>query len=289
MNFDDLLHAPQYSLPQAQKEAVLVPQFNELTRHHRRNCPPYDRLLAAVYPGESDANSLAEIPFLPIALFKTHKLCSVPESEIFKTLTSSGTTGQQVSQIPLDRETAQRQTTALSRIMTHILGPQRLPMILVESASILKDRTRFNARAAGVLGMMNFGRRHFYALDEDMKLDELGEHFGVRLRGKLHTTFGQAFFGFMVALCVVTSRGWIEADESKTDPASLRSWAFTLVGSIYLQIVVGAWFRHFKTTAALWSHIVLAVGVLGLALVTAARVLRNTRTRHTRNTSMVAK
>jgi hypothetical protein len=79
-----------------------------------------------------------------------------------------------MSQIVLDSETARRQTIALSRIMTGILGPARLPMILVESPSIVKDRLRFNARAAGVLGMMNFGRRHFYALDDAMNLDEPG-------------------------------------------------------------------------------------------------------------------
>jgi Acyl-protein synthetase, LuxE len=86
-------------------------------------------------------------------------------------LQSSGTTGQQPSRIPLDRETARRQTIALSRIMTHILGPKRLPMLLVESPSLIQDRRQFNARVAGLLGMMNFGHNHFYALDANMQLD----------------------------------------------------------------------------------------------------------------------
>ena len=90
-----------------------------------------------------------------------------------------------------------------------------------------------------------------------------------------HGAFGQAFFGFMVALCVVTSHGWMQADTPKSDPAALRSWAFALLALIYLQIVVGAWFRHFKTTPALWSHIVLALIVLGFAHATAARFRRH--------------
>ncbi len=90
-----------------------------------------------------------------------------------------------------------------------------------------------------------------------------------------HGAFGQAFFGFMVALCVVTSRGWMQSEAQKNDPADLRRWAFALLTLIYVQIVVGAWFRHFKTTPALWSHIVLAVIVLGFALATAGRVNRN--------------
>ena len=35
----------------------------------------------------------AEVPALPVSLFKTHELRSVPEEAVFKTLTSSATTG----------------------------------------------------------------------------------------------------------------------------------------------------------------------------------------------------
>jgi hypothetical protein len=196
VNFDDLLSAPQYSLTQRRKEAELTPQFRELTLHHLLRCPAYARLLSVIYPESGAADSLAAIPFIPISLFKTHRLSSIPDSDVFKTLTSSGTSGQQVSQIVLDRETARRQTIALSRIMTSVLGPERLPMILVESETILKDRLHFNARAAGVLGMMNFGRRHFYALDEAMNLDEAGlRSFLSEFSGKPFLIFG---FTFMV-------------------------------------------------------------------------------------------
>jgi Acyl-protein synthetase, LuxE len=192
MTFDELLAAPQFSLAQAEKERFLLEQINGLTRHHRARCSAYDRVLSAVFPEGGDAGALAEAPYLPVGLFKSHRLLSIPESEVFKTLTSSGTTGQRVSQIFLDRETAQRQTLALARIMTHVLGPSRLPMILVESAALIKDRLRFSARAAGLLGMATFGRQHFYALNEQMEFDEDG------LRGFLARFGGQAFliFGF---------------------------------------------------------------------------------------------
>ena len=172
MTFEELLNTPPYTLPQAEKAALLVGQLNFLTTHHRENCPEYDRLVSVLNPGPGEARTLADVPFFPVGLFKSHTLRSIPESGIFKTLTSSGTTGQEVSRIFLDQETARRQTTALGRIMTSLLGPARLPMVLVESASVVKDRRRFSARAAGVLGMMNFGRQHFYALDEQMHLDE---------------------------------------------------------------------------------------------------------------------
>lgn len=87
-----------------------------------------------------------------------------------------------------------------------------------------------------------------------------------------HGSFGQAFFGLMVGICVVTSRGWVAAGHPRHDPASLRSWAVVLVALIYSQIAVGAWFRHFKTAPALWTHLVLAMAVLGFSHATAARV-----------------
>jgi cytochrome c oxidase assembly protein subunit 15 len=43
---------------------------------------------------------------------------------------------------------------------------------------------------------------------------------------------------------------------------------------VYAQVVVGAWFRHFGTAPALWSHVVLAVAVLGHSVGLVARVGR---------------
>lgn len=177
MTFAELLALDPYGLPQPAKEQALLPELDALTRHHAQHCAPYERLLRGLghqstgHQSNSPVTALEQIPFLPVGLFKTHRLASVPPEQQYKTLTSSGTTGQQVSQIVLDAETARRQSAALSRIMTHVLGPKRLPMILIESRAVLRDRNRLGARAAGLVGMMNFGRDHLYALDDDMRLD----------------------------------------------------------------------------------------------------------------------
>jgi len=166
----ELLDLPIYGLTQQEKARTLLPELANLTRRHRAACPMYARMLDAL--GTSDEfDSFEDIPFLPVSLFKTHRLLSVPEEEIFKVLTSSGTTGQSVSRVFLDKETANLQTRALVQIMSSLLGPARLPMIVVDTASVLRDRNVFSARAAGVKGMMTFGRAHFFALTEDMSLD----------------------------------------------------------------------------------------------------------------------
>src|SRR5579863_8698375 len=165
-----LLDLSIYGLTQREKERMLLSELAQLSRHHRKACPMYARILDAL--GTPDEfRCIEDIPFVPVSLFKTHRLVSVPDGEVFKVLTSSGTTGQSVSRVFLDRETANLQTRALVQIMSTMLGPARLPMILVDTSSVLNDRNVFSARSAGIKGMMTFGRAHFFALAEDMSLD----------------------------------------------------------------------------------------------------------------------
>lgn len=169
----DPLDLPIHGLAQAEKEAVLLAGLAELTAFHRAACPGYARILAALRT-PADFAAIEDLPFLPVGLFKSHRLLSVPDDQVFKVLTSSGTTGQQVSRIHLDRTTATLQAHALARIMSDLLGPSRLPMVIIDSASTIRDRSVFGARAAGVRGMMTFGRAHFFALDDQMQLDAEG-------------------------------------------------------------------------------------------------------------------
>ena len=134
----------------------------------------YRRILSALGHEPDEISSLDEVPMLPVGLFKSHALRSIPEDQVFKVVTSSGTTGAAVSRVYLDAAAAQLQTRTLAGIMTHWLGSSRLPMIVVDARSTLRDRRTFTARAAGIIGMATFGRDHFYALDDDMRLDRDG-------------------------------------------------------------------------------------------------------------------
>ncbi|MFY0520170.1 acyl-protein synthetase [Lysinibacillus sp. UGB7] len=162
-----------YHLVQAEKESELVVKLNELTRWHTENCHEYKSMLEKSN-ALLEASCLEEVPFLPVQLFKLMNLKSVSQENVVKVLTSSGTTGQQVSKIYLDKETSIAQTKALVEVMKPILGNKRLPMILLDTKSVLKDRKSFSARGAGILGFSNFGRKHFYALNDDMTLDVEG-------------------------------------------------------------------------------------------------------------------
>jgi hypothetical protein len=157
-----------FTLPQAVKEEVLLKDLTALVDHHRAHCAPYARILAA--SSFERAESIAELPWLPVRLFKNLELKSIPDDEVFKVLTSSGTTGE-VSRIYLDKAAAATQTRQLGATVQTVLGPKRLPMLLVDTKAMLKDRRSFSARGAGVLGMSTFGRDHVWALDNDGHVD----------------------------------------------------------------------------------------------------------------------
>lgn len=193
---DDLLSWPVYGLDAAARQDRLLPLLNALTMHHASCCAPYSRVLSAqgVVPGQ--AQSLADLPFLPVQLFKHRRLASVPDDQVFKVLTSSGTTGQAPSRIVLDRRTALRQSTALARILQQFIGPARLPMLIIDHPGVIQDRRSFSARGAGILGLSNLGRGHVYALQDDMSMNlEALQAFTQRHAGQPVLMFG---FTFMV-------------------------------------------------------------------------------------------
>ena len=179
MNFNDYMSIEPYSLGREEKRKLLSDRIRELSIHHRQNCDMYHKILDS--EGWNDDKllkvngkemSYEDVPFLPVRLFKELELKSVENEEIVKTMTSSGTTGQAVSKIFLDRETSANQQKIMAKIVADFTGSSRMPMIIIDCPSVIKDRRMFSARGAGILGFSIFGKDKCYALlDEDMSLD----------------------------------------------------------------------------------------------------------------------
>jgi hypothetical protein len=141
---------------------------------------------------------------LPVGLFKSHALRSIPDERVFKVVTSSGTIGRTASRVYLDAAAAQLQTRTLASIMTHWLGSSRLPMIVLDSAATIRDRRTLTARAAGIVGMSTFGRDHFFALDDEMQLDRPGlARWLERHEGSRILLFGFTFLVWERFLCAL--------------------------------------------------------------------------------------
>ena len=90
-----LLAADQYTVAAVDKEPLMISGLDRLTEEHRARCQPYARILSAWRSpgthGQVVGEGLAEVPYLPASLFKSLELRSVPAGEIFKVMSSSGT------------------------------------------------------------------------------------------------------------------------------------------------------------------------------------------------------
>ena len=167
-----LIEREPYSLNAAEKQPLLMMELNELTQHHQQHCQPYQQLLKAQWSDvlQTPSNTTEQLPYLAVRLFKQLKLQSVPDAEVFKVLYSSGTTGTP-SRIVLDSATAGIQSKILVKIMQHWLGKARLPMLIIDHPGVIKDRSNFSARGAGIQGLSFMGRNHCYALNDDMSIN----------------------------------------------------------------------------------------------------------------------
>ncbi|MBE0601921.1 MAG: acyl-protein synthetase [Firmicutes bacterium] len=196
MDFDTILQMPPFGLAREDKRKVLTERLLELTMHHISACPSYARMLQGIGFDKEAVRSYEDLPFLPVGLFKELELLSVPKEDVFKVLTSSGTTGQAVSRIYLDRAAAAAQQKTLVKIVSSFTGAARMPMLIIDSPSVIKDRHMFSARGAGILGFSIFGTDKTYALHDDMQLDiPAVEQFLSRHAGQDYLMFG---FTFMI-------------------------------------------------------------------------------------------
>ncbi len=168
---EELFELPEYSIDNSQKRSLLISGLSDLTKFHFKNCQPYRNILTNLNINpEMEFKEIENIPYLPVRLFKSQKIQSIPDNEILKVLTSSGTSGQQVSKIVLNKETSMLQVKALASIITSYIGNKRLPMIIIDTDATIKNKSSLSARGAGLVGLSNFGRNHFFALDENMEL-----------------------------------------------------------------------------------------------------------------------
>lgn len=168
---EDFYKLEPYDLDKTEKNQMLTSELVRLTREHGEKCQEYKRFLDTVGYREENVSTIADIPFYPVRMFKEYELSSIPKDEVFKVMTSSGTTGQRVSKIIVDKETAMIQQKVMIKILSDYWGKKRLPMLIVDTPAVLKDRKMFSARGAAILGLQVAAREMVYVLNDDMSLN----------------------------------------------------------------------------------------------------------------------
>jgi phenylacetate-coenzyme A ligase PaaK-like adenylate-forming protein len=100
-------------------DQLFLAAVQEVFRHHYDNCAMYRAFCQQENFSPASLNSMADLPGIPwlmVNVFKRYHLTSVPEQQISKTFTSSGTSGQH-SHISWDEASAARQSLMRQRLM----------------------------------------------------------------------------------------------------------------------------------------------------------------------------
>ena len=85
----------------------------------------------------------------------------------------------------------------------------------------------------------------------------------------IHACFAQIVFGAVLGIAVFTSKWWVSEQPRLEDSGtpSIHSLTILNAGVIYLQVILGAGFRH--KDIPIWPHMVGAMLVLGMVIWTA--------------------
>lgn len=185
LSIKKILNNP-YSIKKIKKIKLILNYQIMLNKYHSKKCYEYNNIIK-----NKIIKKITELPYLSIKLFKNMNLKSIKNNKIYKTLTSSGTTGEP-SKIFLDKNAAKIQQIALSKTVTQHIGSERLPMIIVDSDEIFKNRIKFSARIAAILGFSIFANDKVFMLDQKklIKTKEINQFL------KKHSNKDILVFGF---------------------------------------------------------------------------------------------
>lgn len=161
---DEIINQKQFESLQKDKEKKLLDilklQIDENNKNENLKVM-YKKLGTDV----NTINSLEEIPFIPVNMFKYFDLRTCSEENVVRILNSSSTTGNVPSKIYIDKETSIRQSNGLISTLTNFLGSYRRPMLVIDSKEINKKSETLTARGAAVRGVSSFAQSLTYVMD----------------------------------------------------------------------------------------------------------------------------
>jgi hypothetical protein len=151
-----LMQAPYYIDPCQRHDLLLALLKQELAYACDRN--PRFRNYVEQWPVDFRvAEQIADLPYLPVGVFKQNPpLTLIGSEEIKRVLVSSATTGQSPSRVILDTATAKRMAKGLVTIIRDFIGPSRRPYLVVDTPENLLARTEMGARSAAIQGLNSF-------------------------------------------------------------------------------------------------------------------------------------
>ena len=169
LNYSEMLRKPPFSMSSNEKEKWYLKNQKILCKFHYSKCAEYKNIVDRLNFNLDKISNLNQIPFIPARLFKEINLKSSTDENIAITLTSSGTSGSNVSKVQLDRKTSLLQSRVLNKIFSTVLPSKKIPMFFCETNSSNKSNI-ITARVAATRGFTQFVSETNYILDQNLNL-----------------------------------------------------------------------------------------------------------------------
>jgi len=167
-SIEGLLALPPYAMPPGQRHDALLPLLKQELAY-ACECKPSFRNYVDHWPADfRTAQSIADLPYLPAAMFKGDPpLALIASSQVTRTLTSSATGSQVPSRVVLDSITARRLTKGIVTIIRNFIGPARRPYLVVDTKENLAAQNELGARAAAIQALFPFATEAVCCLGQD--------------------------------------------------------------------------------------------------------------------------
>lgn len=216
-----LLEYPPF---EARREAEFLKEMNALTAMHMEFCQPY----ATIWPDWKEAQSIHDLPFLHVGLFKHLTLkTDRPNVRYERVLQSSSTSGNNPSQIFLDRESSALQSQSSLQILQAMVGTEKRPLLILDNVRSLRQRGAVSARVAAAMSLRPLASSLHFMLKEPQKPESMDWD---TLRGLLEQHDSFLVYGFTWILWFA----WGQADI----PQDVRE---ALVGKQFHFVHSGGW------------------------------------------------
>lgn len=196
-----LLTIPPFRLaPEERLSAVLELLKVELEDAADRN-PRYRNYIQHWPIPLRSAQTVADLPYLPVALLKTQPPFSLVEpQDVTRVLTSSSTTGQTPSRVALDSPTARRMTKGVVAIARDFIGTSRRPYLIVDVPEAAGRGGDLGARGAAIQGLQPFASHVTYCLQSDQNGDPTLDHNTLLQFAEEHRSSPIIVYGFTYIL-----------------------------------------------------------------------------------------
>lgn len=154
---EQLLEESPYALDSGLRQSALLELLKKEIAYACERNTGFQNYVAHWPVNFRDARQIADLPYLPVGVFKADPpLSLVSREEIKRTLASSATTGQVPSRVVLDAPTARRISKGALTIVRDFVGSARRPYLVIDTPENLGAQGQIGARGAAIQALRSF-------------------------------------------------------------------------------------------------------------------------------------